>query len=133
MDDLHGAATRLFSGLDALSAGLPAEGSRIPTVRVTVEGGATLEIFRADRVAAAPVAWRVRAFTEDGVRVAAILGTNDGRAMVRTAVGPDDPAAAAVGGLVIEASSAERDMSDLSEAIAAAIRALVGPDPSSLS
>lgn len=129
MHDPNAAADRLWAGLRSLGQGLPAQGSRVPTVRVTVEGGQVLEIFRADEVPAAAVAWRVRAFTDEGVRVAAILGTHDGRAMVRTAVGPDDSPSSAVGGIVIDATSGDRDIADLSEAIANAIRAWMGQAP----
>jgi hypothetical protein len=115
---------RLWAGLRALAAGLPAEGSRIPTVRVTIEGGAVLEVFRAERVPAAAVAWRVRGFTDDGVRLAAILGTNDGRAMVTTATS-GDAEASPIGGMVIDAAPSDRDIAELSEAIANAIRGLM--------
>lgn len=129
MTDAWDAATRLWTGLEGLARGLPPEGRTVPTVRVCVDGGAVFEVFRADRVPAAVVAWRVRAFTEDGVRVAAILGTADGRATLTTASGQGGSDAPPVGGLVLDASPGERDISDLSEAIAAAVRALMGPEP----
>jgi hypothetical protein len=131
MNDEGDVARRLWAGLEALAKGLPAEGSRIPTVRVTIEGGAVLEVFRAQRVPAAAIAWRVRGFTDEGVRLAAILGTNDGRAMVRTTVSATDTATSVLGGMVIEAAPGDRDIAELSEAIANAIRALMGKDPAS--
>lgn len=131
MNDEGDVARRLWAGLEALARGLPAEGSRIPTVRVTIEGGAVLEVFRAQRVPASAIAWRVRGFTDEGVRLAAILGTNDGRAMVRTTVSDTDTVASVLGGMVIDAAPGDRDIAELSEAIANAIRALMGKDPAS--
>lgn len=122
------AAARLWEELEGLARGLPAEGTRVPTVKVVVEGGATLEVFRAERIAAKVVAWRVRCFADQGVRVAAILGTHDGRATLTTAAGPAD--APSGGGLIIDVTPAERDIADLSEAIATAIRALMDSGPS---
>jgi hypothetical protein len=126
----------------------------IPTVRVTLDSGAMLEVFRADPVEAAMTAWRVRGFgsgpsaasgrletspaidpaigeperpPKPAVRLAVILGTRDGRAMVTERVS-DDTAEAVVGGLVVSAEPGERALVDLSEAIATAVRALMG-DP----
>ena len=81
----------------------------------------------AERVEAAMEAWRVRGFTDDGAstRLAVILGTRDGRAMVTERVS-NDRELAVVGGMVVEASSNTRALSDLSEAIANAVRRLMG-------
>ena len=76
----------------------------------------------------AMVAWRVRGFTDDGsVRLAVILGTQDGRAMVTERVIPEQ-ASTVVAGLVTGFEPSKRGISDLSEAIAAAVRERMG-DP----
>ena len=91
--------------------------------------------------------WRVRGFTgpssgvsslvdrtrvpspkSSAVRLAVILGTRDGRAMVTERVSGDSEEAL-VGGLVVSAEPGERALVDLSEAIAAAVRALMGEPP----
>ena len=90
----------LWSALQGLEVGLLPEETTVPTVRIQVEGGAVLEVFRAQVVEAAMVAWRVRGFTDDGsVRLAVILGTQDGRAMVTERVIPEQ-ASTVVAGLV---------------------------------
>jgi hypothetical protein len=117
-------AARLWEHLEGLSRGLDPQQLSIPTVRVTVDSGAMLEVFRAEPVEAAMAAWRVRGFTGGtAVRLAVILGTRDGRAMVTERVS-DESEEAVVGGLV-----GERALVDLSEAIARAVRALMGEPP----
>lgn len=135
-------ATRLWEQLEGLSRGLDPLRPSFPTVRVTLDSGAMLEVFRAEPVEAAIAAWRVRGFTGPAapvathrppraasapVRLAVILGTRDGRAMVTERVSGDSEEAL-VGGLVVSAEPGERALVDLSEAIAAAVRALMG-DP----
>ncbi len=137
-------ASRLWEQLEGLSRGLDPHRPSIPTVRVTLDSGAMLEVFRAEPVEAAIAAWRVRGFTggtpivashrpsiprsATTVRLAVILGTRDGRAMVTERVsGSADEAL--VGGLVVSAEPGERSLIDLSEAIAAAVRALMGDAP----
>lgn len=118
----------LWSALQGLEVGLLPEETTVPTVRIQVEGGAVLEVFRAQVVEAAMVAWRVRGFTDDGsVRLAVILGTQDGRAMVTERVIPEQ-ASTVVAGLVTGFEPSKRGISDLSEAIAAAVRERMG-DP----
>lgn len=116
------ATQALWRALEGLGAGLDPDRPVIPTVRVTMDSGAVLEVFRADRVEATMVAWRVRGFTDDGstTRLAVILGTQDGRAMVTERVSGDEEAV--VGGMVVESAPNERSLADLSEAIAVAIR-----------
>lgn len=150
-------ATRLWEQLEGLSRGLDPLRPAIPTVRVTVDSGAMLEVFRAEPVEAAIVAWRVRGFTgapssprarsgtddvewvsssvvrpsgsaSSAVRLAVILGTRDGRAMVTERVSGDSEEAL-VGGLVVSVEPGERSLVDLSEAIATAVRALMGEPP----
>ncbi len=136
-------ATRLWEHLEGLSRGLDPLRPSIPTVRVTLDSGAMLEVFRAEPVEASIAAWRVRGFTggsaavessrvsrpaSAAVRLAVILGTRDGRAMVTERVSGDSEEAL-VGGLVVSAEPGERALVDLSEAIAAAVRALMGDPP----
>lgn len=136
-------AARLWEQLGDLSRGLdPAEPS-IPTVRVTLDSGSVLEVFRAEPVESTIAAWRVRGFTgptaikqsvasgpptstSKAVRLAVILGTRDGRAMVTERVS-DETEEALVGGLVVDAEPSTRALIDLSEAIATAVRALMEP------
>jgi len=121
---------RLWGALAGLAQGLPPRQPLVPTVRVVVNSGAVLEVFRAERVEATMEAWRVRGFTDDGstTRLAVILGTQDGRAMVTERVSNDEDLAV-VGGMVVEAESNTRSLSDLSEAIANAVRELMGEPP----
>ena len=141
-------ASRLWEHLEGLARGLDPLRPSIPTVRVTLDSGAMLEVFRAEPVEAAIAAWRVRGFTgaspsvssvvdrtrvpssasSSAVRLAVILGTRDGRAMVTERVSGDSEEAL-VGGLVVSAEPGERSLVDLSEAIAAAVRALMGEPP----
>jgi hypothetical protein len=147
-------ATRLWEQLEGLSRGLDPLRPSIPTVRVTLDSGAMLEVFRAEPVEAAIAAWRVRGFTgappsprvravtewasssvprpsgsaSSSVRLAVILGTRDGRAMVTERVSGDSEEAL-VGGLVVSVEPGERSLVDLSEAIATAVRALMGEPP----
>lgn len=140
-------ASRLWEQLEGLARGLDPLRPTIPTVRVTLDSGAMLEVFRAEPVEASIAAWRVRGFTgpsagassvvdrtrvpspkSSAVRLAVILGTRDGRAMVTERVSGDSEEAL-VGGLVVSAEPGERALVDLSEAIAAAVRALMGEPP----
>jgi hypothetical protein len=134
-------ATRLWEQLEGLARGLDPLRPCIPTVRVTLDSGAMLEVFRAEPVEASIAAWRVRGFTggssgvarvpsttSSAVRLAVILGTRDGRAMVTERVS-DESEEAVVGGLVVSAEPGERALVDLSEAIATAVRALMGEPP----
>lgn len=122
-------AARLWAQLEGLARGLDPQQPTVPTVRVTVDSGAVLEVFRAERVEAPMPAWRVRGFAGGTtVRLAVILGTRDGRAMVTERVS-DDADEALVGGLVVSAQAGQRAMIDLSEAIASAVRALMGEPP----
>lgn len=120
----------LWGALEGLAEGLPPQQPVVPTVRVVVDSGAVLEVFRAERVEAAMEAWRVRGFTDDGstTRLAVILGTRDGRAMVTERVSNDEDLAV-IGGMVVEASVNTRSLSDLSQAIADAVRGLMGDRP----
>lgn len=123
-------APRLWEALEGLAMGLLPERDTIPTVRVLLDNGNALEVFRAERVRRAPmVAWRVRGFTDGTtVRLAAILGTRDGRAMVTEHVDAGG-SQAALGGLVAEVHAAERSIADLSQAIADAVRERMGNAP----
>lgn len=121
---------RLWGALEGLAQGLPEAQPTVPTVRVVVDSGAVLEVFRAERVEAAMEAWRVRGFTDDGctTRLAVILGTRDGRAMVTERVSNEHDLAV-VGGMVVEASANKRSLNDLSQAIADAVRELMEDRP----
>lgn len=122
-------AARLWAQLEGLSRGLDPQQPLVPTVRVTVDSGAVLEVFRAELVEAPMPAWRVRGFTGGAtVRLAVILGTRDGRAMVTERVS-DDAEEALVGGLVVDAEPGQRALIELSEAIASAVRSLMGEPP----
>lgn len=147
-------ATRLWEQLEGLSRGLDPLRPSFPTVRVTLDSGAMLEVFRAEPVEASIAAWRVRGFTGappsararsmpagadepsspvarppgSPVRLAVILGTRDGRAMVTERVSGESEEAL-VGGLVVSVEPGERALVDLSEAIATAVRALMGEPP----
>ncbi len=148
-------ASRLWEQLEGLSRGLDPLRPSIPTVRVTLDSGAMLEVFRAEPVEASIAAWRVRGFTGGSslaaragsapggeassvahgsgrrpsvVRLAVILGTRDGRAMVTERVSGESEEAV-VGGLVVSAEPGERALVDLSDAIADAVRALMGEPP----
>ncbi|MCX4241241.1 hypothetical protein [Paraliomyxa miuraensis] len=140
-------AARLWEQLEGLSRGLDPTQLSIPTVRVTLDSGSVLEVFRAEPVESTIAAWRVRGFTgpaaikhafdpgrtpstSKAVRLAVILGTRDGRAMVTERVS-DESEEALVGGLVVDAEPSTRALIDLSEAIAAAVRALMEPATSS--
>jgi hypothetical protein len=116
----------LWEALEGLYRGLDPEQPTVPTVRVVVDSGAVLEVFRAERVEATMVAWRVRGFAEHGktTRLAVILGTQDGRAMVTERVSSNGEPAV-VGGMVVKSAPATRALSELSEAIAQAIRRLM--------
>lgn len=121
------AASRLWPALEGLAVGLDPAETTIPTVRIGLEGGAVLEVFRAELVDAPMTAWRVRGFTNGRtVRLAVILGTRDGRAMVTERVSTDDDQAV-VGGLVAAVELGERSIADLSAAIADAVRARMEP------
>ncbi|MCA9649276.1 MAG: hypothetical protein H6712_11005 [Myxococcales bacterium] len=123
MTKAEDAAARLWPALEALAAGLDPDEPTIPTVRVALEGGAVLEVFRAEPVEASMIAWRVRGFTNgSSVRLAVILGTTDGRAMVTERVDTEDDHAV-VGGLVADVEPSRRSIDDLSAAIAEAVRA----------
>ena len=121
---------RLWGALEGLAQGLPPQQPIVPTVRVVVDSGAVLEVFRAEKVEATMEAWRVRGFTDDGstTRLAVILGTRDGRAMVTERVS-NEHELAVVGGMVVEAEVNTRSLSDLSAAIADAVRELMEERP----
>lgn len=125
VSDPKHAASRLWPALEGLARGIPPERATLPVVRIRLDGGTVFEVFRADPVEAAMVAWRVRGFCEgEGAsdRLAVILGTLDGRAMVTERVSgeSDQPA---VAGLVVGVEPGERSLADLSTVIAEAIRA----------
>jgi hypothetical protein len=111
--------------IGALLAGLDAEvGRDVPVVRLEVEDGRTLDVFRAERVRDRPIVWRTRGFAGD-IRpaefVALLLGTTDGRAIVTA--GPGDAAAATMSGqAVIGVSRSSRRLADLADLIAQRVR-----------
>lgn len=126
MSDAVDAASRLWVALEGLASGLDPAKTTIPTVRIVLEGGAVLEVFRAESIEAPMTAWRVRGFTNGAtVRLAVILGTTDGRAMVTERVSTDEEQAV-VAGLVADIQTSERGIDELSAAIAEAVRARMG-------
>lgn len=99
----------------------------IAVVRLQLDDGRTLDVFRADRVREKPAAWRLRGFVGD-IRpsefLAVLLVTVDGRAMV---TGPAADAAIGFDGqLVVGASPATRRIADLAELIARRVRTRFG-------
>lgn len=118
---------RLRRAFETLEVGLLPDKQTIPTAVVTVDSGARLSVFRVHPVEAPAIAWRVRGFDDAGeVKLAVILGAQDGRAMVTAAVTPDQ-ASQVLGGMVTAVESSERSLNDLSEAMANAVRTLMGP------
>lgn len=116
--------------IGALLAELDAEiGRDVPVVRIDIEDGRALDVFRAERVREHPLVWRTRGFAGD-IRpaefVALLLGTTDGRAIVMA--GPGDATAATMNGqAVIRASRSTRRVADLAELIASRVRDRFAP------
>jgi hypothetical protein len=111
--------------IGALLAQLDAPVERdVPVVRLDIEDGRTLDVFRAERVREHPIVWRTRGFAGD-IRpaefVALILGTMDGRAIVTA--GPGDATSATMNGqAVVRASRTSRRIADLADLIAKRVR-----------
>ena len=126
------AATALWEGLASLLRPTAETGS-LPCVRLSTGGGDGLDIYRAERIPRAMMVWKVRGLaraTGDTAseQRAVLMGTQDGRAML---VFPADSEA---GGprpseIVVGAQLVERDLADLAEIIAAAVRRLIGSPP----
>lgn len=99
----------------------------LPVVRLTLDDGRTLDVFRGDKVREKPVVWRLRGFVGD-IRptefVALMLGTTDGRVILTTGPGDD---ATMNGAAVVSAVSARRKLADLTDAIARRVRERFGP------
>jgi len=116
--------------LSALFAGLATEADRdVPVVRLVLEDGRTLDVFRAERVREHPIVWRTRGFAGD-IRpaefVALLLGTTDGRAVVMA--GPGDAGSATMGGQAVTgASPAARRLADLADLVARRVRDRFAP------
>ncbi|MBK6918007.1 MAG: hypothetical protein IPH07_11455 [Deltaproteobacteria bacterium] len=123
--------------LDSLQALLPTLDREledaVPVVRLRLEDGRQLDVFRADRVRERPIAWRIRGFVGD-IRptefVAVLLGALDGRAVLTMAADPTQPDASA-GGQVVQVAVANRRMADLVDLVAARVRARFGPPTAS--
>jgi hypothetical protein len=107
---------------DLLSALGGEETDHVPVVALTLDGGAKLDVFRAEQVRSQPVAWRIRGFSGEGPQPtevrAVLLGTTDGRAMLM--MGADQ--APAAGRSVIDATAETRPLADLADIIAQAVR-----------
>jgi hypothetical protein len=122
------AAPILWAGLAQLL--LPASDERhLPCVRVDTSEGGQLDIYRAEQIPRAMPVWRVRGFYRDAAGVAVeqravLMGTQDGRAML---VHPPAAEGEAVrpSELVVAAQMTQRDIGDLADVIAAAVRRLV--------
>lgn len=119
--------------LDSLAALLPTLDREledaVPVVRLRLDDGRQLDVFRADRVRERPIAWRIRGFVGD-IRptefVAVLLGALDGRAVLTMAADPTQPDASP-GGEVVQVAVANRRMADLVDLVAARVRARFGP------
>jgi hypothetical protein len=101
----------------------------VPVVRLEIEDGRALDVFKADRVREHPIVWRTRGFAGD-IRpaefVALLLGTTDGRAIVTA--GPGDATAATMNGqAVVRATRSTRRLADLADLIARRVRASFAP------
>lgn len=124
------AARPSMAEIGALLAELDAEVDRdVPVVRMVLEDGRTLDVFRAEQLRDRPIVWRTRGFVGD-IRptefLALLLGTVDGRAIVTA--GPGDAAAAAMGGqAVVAASRSTRRLADLADLIARRVRERFAP------
>lgn len=112
IDDVAGLLGQLDGEYDA----------SLPVVRLGLEDGRTLDVFRGDRVRDKPVVWRLRGFVGD-IRpkefVALVLGTVDGRVILTTGPGDD---ATMNGAAVVSAIAARRKLADLTDAIARRVR-----------
>ena len=107
---------------DLLSALGGEETGHVPVVALTLDGGARIDVFRAEQVRSQPVAWRIRGFSGESPQLtevrAVLLGTTDGRAMLM--MGADQ--APAAGRSVIDAKAETRPLADLADVIAQAVR-----------
>ncbi len=113
----------LFAMLRALAGEV--EG-RVPVVKLTLDDGEAIDVFRAEQVRERPIAWRIRGF--DGATpphevVALVLGTLDGRATImRTLAEGATPG----GSTVVSAEAGTRRIADLAELIARRVRERFG-------
>ncbi len=119
----------ILESLEALLPTLARElEDAVPVVRLRIDDGRQLDVFRAERVRERPVAWRIRGFLGD-IRpvefVAVLLGALDGRAMLTLPADATQPAATA-GGEVVHVGVANRRMADLADLVAARVRARFG-------
>lgn len=116
--------------IGALLEALEVEVERdVPVVRLQVEDGRTLDVFRAERLRDRPIVWRTRGFSGD-IRpaefVALLLGTLDGRAIVTA--GPGDATASTMNGqAVVGVSRSSRRLADLADLIARRVRDRFAP------
>lgn len=119
-----------ISEIGALLAQLAVEIDRdVPVVRLDIEDGRTLDVFRAEQVRELPIVWRTRGFAGD-IRpaefVALLLGTTDGRAIVTA--GPGDMTSATMNGqAVVRATRTSRRLADLADLIARRVRDRFAP------
>lgn len=119
----------ILESLEALLPTLAREvEDAVPVVRLRVDDGRQLDVFRAERVRERPVAWRIRGFLGD-IRpvefVAVLLGALDGRAML-TMAADTAQAGTGAGGEVVQVGAATRRMADLADLVAARVRARFG-------
>jgi len=116
--------------IGALLAQLSVEIDRdVPVVRLDIEDGRTLDVFRAEQVRELPIVWRTRGFAGD-IRpaefVVLLLGTTDGRAIVTA--GPGDMTSATMNGqAVVRATRTSRRLADLADLIARRVRDRFAP------
>ncbi|MBL4687943.1 MAG: hypothetical protein JKY37_25355 [Nannocystaceae bacterium] len=115
----------LWARLAELSEG-SIDDDKVHCERLHLADGALLDVHKAERAEGAVTMWRVRGFYEaegaDAVdRQAVILGTKDGRAIVRFSQGP--------GGMepVQSHQPHARPLSALSAVLASAVRKLMDP------
>lgn len=116
----------LWASLAALGRPSDVETSALAVERLHLADGTRLDVYKAETAPGPVTLWRVRGFLErDGEppteQQAAVLGTKDGRAVVRFS----DPGLGMAP--ITEHAAATRALSDLSEVVAAAVRRLMGP------
>jgi hypothetical protein len=119
------AAEALWEGLATLQ-GTTTEERALPCVRLATSTGAEFDVYRAERIERHVVVWKVRGFYRDAdgettEQRAVVMGTRDGRAMLtHPASDPPRPSE-----MIVDAEQTLRNLADLADVIAAAVRRLV--------
>lgn len=116
-----------FRGLNDVGEEEPPQ--RVRCVQLTLASGGVFDVYRATEVNPSLPVWSVRGFevaedAPDVERRGLVMGTKDGRAML-TGGGRLDAQSAARSEMVTQSSVSSREVKDLSEVIAAAIKTLM--------